>query len=138
MKLKYFMFILIVPFYVFAQIEEVKTADKVLLIYNTDFFNDDTKQWHFSSIEYQMKENFGTFIPRINFANRFSNSEFQFEADAYILFSQKTYLYFNTGFSEGKVFPKGRAGIEFYQVLPNDFELSAGIVTGKQIGRAHV
>lgn len=126
MKLKYFMFILIVPFYVFAQIEEVKTADKVLLIYNTDFFNDDTKQWHFSSIEYQMKENFGTFIPRINFANRFSNSEFQFEADAYILFSQKTYLFLNTGFSEGKVFPKGRAGIEFYQVLPNDFELSAG------------
>lgn len=106
--------------------QNVKTNDKILITFNNDFFNDDTKSWQFASAEYQFRESFGTFIPRLNFANRFSNSEMQFEADAYVLFSRKTYLYLNTGFAEGKVFPKGRAGLELYLVLPNNIELSLG------------
>lgn len=124
--MKYLLIIMFIPAYLIAQIDENKISDKILLIYNTDFFNDETKKWHFTSIEYQLKENFGTLIPRINFANRFSNSEFQFEADAYILFSEKMYLYLNTGFSEGKVFPKVRGGIELYHVYPINIETSIG------------
>ncbi|MCL6495309.1 MAG: YaiO family outer membrane beta-barrel protein [Ignavibacterium sp.] len=105
---------------------DVSTQDKLLLQYNTDVFDDNTKTWQYFSIEYQFKETFATFIPRANFANRFTNSEIQLEADAYTIFSKKTYLYLNTGFAEGKVFPKSRAGIELYQVIPGNIELSAG------------
>lgn len=105
---------------------ELRTDDKILITFNNDFFNDETNSWQFASGEYQIKESFGTFIPRLNFANRFSNSEFQFEADAYVLFTTKTYLYLNTGFAEGKVFSKSRAGIELYHVFPIDVELSVG------------
>lgn len=104
----------------------VRTQDKILLLYNTDIFNDNTKSWQYFSMEYQFKESFATFIPRVNFANRFTNSELQFETDAYVMFSGKTYLYLNTGFATGKVFPKTRAGIELYQNIPNEIELSAG------------
>lgn len=106
--------------------QDVKTSDKILISFNNDFFNDDTKSWQFASAEYQFRESFGTFIPRLNYANRFSNSELQFEADAYVLFSPKSYLYLNTGFAEGEVFPKGRAGLELYYVLPINVELSLG------------
>lgn len=106
--------------------KEIKTDDRILITFNNDFFDDDTRSWQFASAEYQFRESFGTLIPRLNFANRFSNSEIQFEADAYVLFSQKTYLYLNTGFAEGKVFPKSRAGLELYQVLPFDAEISLG------------
>lgn len=104
----------------------VSKQDKMLILYNTDVFDDDTKSWQYFSIEYQFRETFATIIPRVNFANRFTNSEIQLEADAYLLFSKKTYLYLNTGYAEGKVFPDSRAGIEFYQVIPGNFELSAG------------
>lgn len=133
MKVKYYKLSVIIflffSLYNFAQNinqQEAKTDDKFLITFNNDFFNDETKSWQFASGEYQIKESFGTFIPRINFANRFSNSEFQFEADAYVLFSTKTYLYLNAGFAKGKVFPNNRAGIELYHVLPVDIELSAG------------
>lgn len=133
MKVKFYklslIIVIIFSLYNFAQDinqQKVKTDDKILVIFNNDFFNDETKSWQFASGEYQIKESFGAFIPRINFANRFSNSEFQFEADAYVLFTTKTYFYFNTGFAEGKVFPKSRAGIELYHVFPFDVELSVG------------
>ncbi len=120
---------LIFSFFNFAQQTEqqdLRTDDKILLTFNNDFFNDNTKSWQAASAEFQLRESFGTFIPRLNFANRFSNSELQLEADAYVLFSKKTYLYLNTGFAEGKVFPKGRAGIELYHTFPIDFEISVG------------
>lgn len=106
--------------------QDVKASDKILITFNNDVFNDDTKSWQFASAEYQFRKSFGAFIPRLNFANRFSNSELQFESDAYVLFSRKTYLYLNTGFAKGEVFPKGRAGLELYHVLPNNIEISLG------------
>lgn len=106
--------------------QKIKTDDKILLSFNNDFFSDETKSWQFASGEYQFKETFGSFIPRLNFANRFSNSEIQFEADAYIFLSTKTYFYLNAGLAEGKVFPRSRAGIELYQIIPFNIELSAG------------
>lgn len=133
MKIKIHLLLLIIilisSFYNFAQEisqKESKTDDKILITFNNDFFNDETKSWQFASGEYQFKESFGTFIPRLNIANRFSNSELQFEVDAYVAFTKKTYLYLNAGFAEGKVFPKSRAGIELYQVFPIDVELSIG------------
>lgn len=106
--------------------DDVKTKDKILLHYNTDHFDDDTKSWQFFSIEYQFKEPFSTIIPRVNFANRFTNSGLQPEADVYLLLSEKNYFFLNTGFSDGKVFPKTRFAIEYYQIVPGNFELSAG------------
>ncbi|WP_297840692.1 YaiO family outer membrane beta-barrel protein [Ignavibacterium sp.] len=69
----------------------------------------------------------GLLSRRINFANRFSNSEFQFEADAYVLFTTKTYLYLERRFCRRKSFSRtSRAGIELYHVFPFDVELSVG------------
>ncbi|BDQ01426.1 hypothetical protein [Ignavibacterium sp.] len=65
--------VIIFSFYNFAQDinqQKVKTDDKILVVFNNDFFNDETKSWQFASGEYQIKESFGAFIPQNKFCKQ--------------------------------------------------------------------
>ena len=85
------------------------------------------KPWHFLSVEYTKHIKKTPFIARLNYANRFSKSGLQLEADAYPALSKKIYTYINAGYSKDSLlFPKYRAGFSLYVSLPASFEVEGG------------
>ena len=56
-----------------------------------------------------------------------SATELQLEFDAYPHLTKKNYAYFNYAFSPGSYFPKHRAALELWQVLPAGWAISAGL-----------
>jgi YaiO family outer membrane protein len=83
--------------------------------------------WHLASMSYGRSTSIGTIIGRFNYANRFTTSAIQFEADAYPRISKTFYSYINAGLSnKSGVFPQYRAGFSLYANLPKSFEAEAG------------
>jgi YaiO family outer membrane protein len=83
--------------------------------------------WHMVGLEYLRSTAIGSFIGRLNYANRFKTNAVQFEADAYPKISKTFYGYMNAGISNKKgVFPQYRAGFSLYANLPESFEAEAG------------
>jgi YaiO family outer membrane protein len=56
-----------------------------------------------------------------------SATELQFEADAYPRLSNKNYAYLAYAYSPGVYFPRHRASIELWQILPAGWAVSAGM-----------
>lgn len=71
----------------------------------------------------------GTYIGRVNYANRFGNQNgIQIEGDAYPRFGNKgQYMYLNLGISNSPLFPVVKGGAEFYTPLGGAFEGSIGV-----------
>ncbi len=90
-------------------------------------FAGDVDPWRLASVSLWRRSTAGTFIARANYANRFSTSGVQVEGDAYPRLSDKTYLYFNAGYSSATVFPAWRFGAEAFSALPGAWEASAGV-----------
>ena len=90
-------------------------------------FSGDTDAWRLASVALWRRSSAGTFIARVNYANRFATDGLQVEADAYPRLSEKTYLYFNAGYSDATVFPAWRFGAEAFTALPGAWEASAGL-----------
>lgn len=96
--------------------------------YSVDLFdNNDPKPQHLAYLDYSFKIKKNTLIFRVNYANRFDENGVQLEADYYQLLKKSKYLYFNYGVSVyNDLFPKHRAGAEFYFPLKRSFEASIG------------
>lgn len=96
--------------------------------YAIDLFgNNDPKPQHLAYIDYGFKIKKNTLIFRLNYANRFGTDGLQVEVDYYHLLKKSKYFYFNYGISVmNEVFPKHRAGIEYFFPLKNKFEASVG------------
>ena len=91
------------------------------------FDNVVTKPWHLVSVEYTKHIKKTPLITRLNYANRFSKSGFQLEAEAYPALSKKIYTYINAGYSNDRLlFPKYRAGFSLFAALPLKFEVEGG------------
>lgn len=101
----------------------------VRLTYTLDFFDKafNRDPWQIIALSYGRKTKFGSVIARINLANRFGNTGFQGEVDAYPKISENNYGYLNYGFSQSSVFPKNRLGLEWYHNFPKSFEGSIGM-----------
>jgi YaiO family outer membrane protein len=94
--------------------------------YSVDAF-DKGKPWHYASIEYLNKFNFGAVIVRVNRSERFGKSGIQLEADAYPLLGKTSYAYLTTSVSWDSLFPKYKAAAEVYTSLGGGYEVSAGV-----------
>jgi YaiO family outer membrane protein len=90
-------------------------------------FSGDTDPWRLASVALWRRSSAGTFIARVNYANRFATDGLQVEADAYPRVSDKVYLYFNAGYSGATVFPAWRFGTEAFTALPSAWEASVGV-----------
>jgi len=93
--------------------------------YVNDFF-DNGNVWYWAYIQYRRRIPIGELLARVNYAHRFGLNGLQYEADAYLKTSSSNYIYLNAGFSNATLFPRYRAGFEFFQVLPKNFEASLG------------
>ena len=89
-------------------------------------FSGDTDPWRLASVALTRRTAAGSFIARVNYANRFATDGVQVEADAYPRLNKTVYLYLNAGYSSATVFPEWRAGGEVFTSLPNAWEASLG------------
>ncbi len=84
--------------------------------------------WHLANLSYKLNTGAGSFIARVNYANRFGANGLQGEVDAYPRISKTFYSYLNVGLSNSDgVFPRYRAGVSLYANLPHSLEAEAGI-----------
>jgi YaiO family outer membrane protein len=68
----------------------------------------------------------GSVVGRLNYAKRFSTGGYQYELDAYPTIRRGVYAYVNYGYSTGSIFPRHRAGFEFYSNPGHGLEFSGG------------
>jgi len=103
--------------------------NSIKLNYTIDYFDKafNRDPWQITTLSYGRKTKFGSVIARINMANRFGNTGFQYELDAWPKISENNYGYLNYGFSQSAVFPKNRFGMEWYHNFPKSFEGSIGM-----------
>ncbi len=103
--------------------------NRVRISYTLDAFEKSSNKdpWHLLAFSYGRKTAIGTVIGRINWAERYGTKAVQYEVDAYPRITEKDYAYVNLGFSNNTIFPKMRAGLEWYHSFPKSFEGSIGM-----------
>ncbi len=111
-----------------ARIRDYSSKNKIGISYDhTGFDKQFSNPWHIVSLDYSRQTKAGSFIGRLNYANRHTKNGVQFEMDAYPRISKTFYAYTNIGYSgDMPVFPKFRAGFSLYANLPRSFEADAG------------
>lgn len=110
-----------------------KNTQHISLSYlNTSFSDPGFNPWHLAYLEY--KRNLGSVpvLARLNYGNLFGLEGSLFEVDAYPKTGANSYLYLNAGAAiDTPIFPKIKGGLEYFQSLNENFELSVG---GKYLG----
>lgn len=118
-----------------AQIKKIRIFNRITLGHSFEYFAKPYQyRWHMFNLDYQRKTPIGNIIASVRMADVVYDGEnlfetgkaFQFALDAYPRISKNNYAYLSYGFSNQALFPKQRAGAEFYQKLPLAFEVSAG------------
>lgn len=96
--------------------------------YAIDLFeNNNPEPQHLAYLDYGVRLNKNTLVLRLNWANRFNQNGAQLEADFYLELPKSQYMYFNYGFAlTNELFPRHRAGVEYFFPLKKNFEGSIG------------
>jgi YaiO family outer membrane protein len=94
--------------------------------YTYDHFSEVYDSWHSGYLQLSGATSIGTWITRVNTANRFDETGFQPEIDFYPEFGDGWYGYLNIGYSPSNIYPEFRYGAELYTSLPANLEISAG------------
>ncbi len=102
-----------------------RLSNRFAIAYANDYYDSKDPQ-KLAAAEIGRSFTFGSIIYRISYAEKFNTKGLQAEADGYLRFVKSNYLYVNLGFSDSKIFPDLRAGVEIFQKLPAGFELSGG------------
>lgn len=112
-----------------SSLKDVAIANKIGVSYDYTHFDKQFSQpWHLASMGYSRYTKMGSVSANLNYAQRFGNSGWQGELEAYPHISKIFYSYVSFGYSPGKtVFPKYRAGFSLYANLPRSYEAEAGI-----------
>lgn len=111
-----------------AAIARTPVATTVAAVADVSYvsFSGGTDPWRLASVALSRHSAAGTFIVRVNYANRFATDGALVEVDAYPRLSDRVYLYLNAGYSNAAIFPEWRAGGEVFTSLPGAWEASAG------------
>ncbi len=104
----------------------VKQTTAVGVDYSYAYFNGSVDRWQLAAFTVTERSSAGSFIAKINYANRFATSGVQVEADAYPHIADGVYAYVNAGYSASSVFPEWRFGGEIFASLPDAYEASLG------------
>jgi len=112
-----------------SSIRADQRRNNIRLAYTYDTFEKNSNQdpWYLVALSYGRKTSLGSIIGRVNWAERFGSKGFQYELDGYPHISENNYAYLNAGYSNLSIFPKIRAGAEWYHSFPKAFEGSLGM-----------
>ncbi|MCL7753504.1 YaiO family outer membrane beta-barrel protein [Polaribacter sp. Z022] len=96
--------------------------------YSVDIYkNNDRDPMHYATINYSRSTKYGSITAKLNYSNRFSTDNYQYELDLYPRIVEGMYAYLSAGFSNSPLNPSVRYGAELYKSLPKSFEASLGI-----------
>lgn len=94
--------------------------------YSRTQFLEGPSPWNLLTTEVSTRTGAGTLVGRATLADRFGQTGFQVEADAYPRLSQSLYAYLNLGYSPSGLFPTLRYGGELFANAGGGWEVSAG------------
>lgn len=101
--------------------------NRVGLSYNYTHFEKDGKApWSLYNAYYIREEKFGTFLGRVNYANRSYDKGWQFEVEGYPKHGKQNYSFFNLAYSPAAIFPKYRAAYSYFAAFPKGWEGELG------------
>lgn len=109
-----------------SKIKVQTIKNHLAIITGIDVFSNIYKNSYLSSLEYNRSTKYGSFIPRMNIANRFWKTGGQYEIDVYPKLKKPFSLYLNYGYSNSGLFPKHRTGVELYRGIGKGYEVSLG------------
>jgi len=110
------------------ELKILKRANTVALYNLHDWFAEVYGQRNLLSLEYKRRTEIGPFLTRVNYANRFGFSGFQYEADFYPRLTKTLSGYLNYGFSDASnLFPRHKIGAELFYSFPKKITASLGI-----------
>ncbi|HYH14298.1 MAG TPA: YaiO family outer membrane beta-barrel protein, partial [Flavisolibacter sp.] len=118
---------LLTSFVVQAQVSD-STKNMLSLSYDYSHFQKQFEDdWHITSLEYKRQLSSSALLGRINYGNRFHQSGWQGEIEAYPKLSKTVYAYAGIGFSNDlPIFPKWRTGTSLFVSLPKAWEVEGG------------
>lgn len=102
-------------------------SNAIIIDYAHAYFSNTFTPWHTASLAYRRKTSWGSFTGRVNSTYRFDQQGVLYEIDAYPKIGKRSYAYLNAGISKSSIFPQYRFGAEYFRLLPNKLEISAGI-----------
>lgn len=110
------------------EIRDYTSKNKIGIRYDHAYFDKQFPDpWDMVSIEYDRLTKAGAFIARINYANRFKMSGYQYELEAYPRISKTFYAFGNIGHSDTMgIFPHWSGGGSLFANLPKAFEAELG------------
>jgi YaiO family outer membrane protein len=95
--------------------------------YTYAYFRGAIDPWQLTAFSVGTRSAKGTYVGRINVAERFATVGAQYEVDAYPSFGKMGYAYLNAGYSHATIFPQWRFGAEVFRTLPHANEASLGL-----------
>lgn len=105
--------------FIYTSLYKLKHKNVVSVYSMVDYIPDNTYQYY-GFIDYNRGIGKNNLLIRLNYANRFNTHDFLPEIDYYQFISKKNYIYFNLGYGvRSELFPKQRAGIEYYTFIKN-------------------
>jgi YaiO family outer membrane protein len=107
--------------------EPTEPLNKIEFDYEYRHFSQDFASWNWFSLEYTHHFDWGALLGRANWAERYGQSAWQYEIDAYPKLWKGAYLYLNAGWAEQGFFPTQKYAAEIYWSLPKAFEASVGV-----------
>jgi YaiO family outer membrane protein len=103
-----------------------RNTNVVQALYSIDCFDHNAPQ-HLANLGYAFKVGKHSLALRANYADRYKMNDVLLESDFYLQMNNKAYMYFNYGYSfDASMFPRHRAGYEYYMPLKYKMEASLG------------
>jgi YaiO family outer membrane protein len=114
--------------FVQAQAQKDTLQNKLSLSYDLTHFDQQfSDDWQLASLEYSRRTGFGTLVGRLNHANRFARTGWQFETEAYPVLGKKLYAYVGLSVAgDVPVFPRWRTGSTLYYNFAKGWEAEGG------------
>ncbi len=96
--------------------------------YKTELFDEVFEARQEMTLDFQKKTKYGTFITRLNRADRFDVIDHAFEINFYPKITKTNYVLAEYAVAFDKIlFPKHRYGLEFFQIFLKKNEISLGV-----------
>jgi hypothetical protein len=112
--------------YMYNNLIMKRNTNVVQAFYSLDYFDHNAPQ-HLANLGYAFKVGKHSLALRANYADRYGMNDLLLESDFYLQMNNKSYMYFNYGYAfDASLFPRHRAGYEYYIPLKNKMEASLG------------
>ena len=112
--------------YMYNNLIMKRNTNVVQAFYSIDCFDHNAPQ-HLANLGYAFKVGKHSLALRANYADRYHMNDVLLESDFYLQMNNKSYMYFNYGYAfDASLFPRHRAGYEYYMPLEYKMEASIG------------